>query len=377
MVDGRNPEMSPCVLSGVTLPLYACRPVDRPEGDFQLQSGGDVRRLYEADAVDQYVEQLHIQMQELRAQLDDALRLAREAESRVSSTEAAEALIGRTLLTAQRAADDKTAEAEQKARGIIAAAQRQADDLLAGVRLEAEQIIADAHETIDAVFQSLRERRRRDDATLQGPTDLTAGGDALRPPVDLPLAASREPASEVSAPPTPRPASRDDDSDDSGGGRIVDLPRFERWSRAQDLAVSVVGPHTPARPNPVRADASPPASRMTFAATGTEGVVLLTPLDDDPLPDLALQPPAPIALTAPVVDNRAPLAELRERWRVARSGPDALDDDLLSRAGHLDSLADGTYVDLLRDDPVAPCVSEPRVPSRPRRRWWQRGRHAR
>jgi len=87
----------------------------------------------------------------------------------------------------------------------------------------------------------------------------------------------------------------------------------------------------------------------TLGGTGTEGRPLTAPDTPPPSP-----PGSPNAV-------RPPGNDLLERWSLARYGVRSLgDDDVLSRQSHLESLADGSYVEELRGDPTdAPGRSRP------------------
>jgi hypothetical protein len=97
-----------------------------------MSDGFESWRAYEAEAVDRYITALRAELADLQARLRDALRLARDAEEQRAATEAAEALLGRALVTAQRVADSKIAEAQERAEAIVLEAQTHADDIVAG-----------------------------------------------------------------------------------------------------------------------------------------------------------------------------------------------------------------------------------------------------
>jgi cell division septum initiation protein DivIVA len=94
------------------------------------------RRVYDADGVDRYIEKLHDDIAQLRAELAQ--------RAKVPTTEAAEALLGRALLNAQRTADQFVEEAEGRAREIEADARQVADRLIAEANRDAEEIIENA-----------------------------------------------------------------------------------------------------------------------------------------------------------------------------------------------------------------------------------------
>ena len=274
----------------------------------------ETRRAYEADAVDRYVTQLHGRLAELQRRLEEALRLARDAEQRSGVMENAEILLGRALLRAQRMADEIVEDAHRRAELIIAEAQREANDTITSVRQDAEQIINEADQTVESVFASLQ-----------------------RPPPP----AQREPSGPG---PWQGPSTMSPEPD-------------EPPARVVDFRVR----------NQFRNSSVPPAR---YARTGTDGGLVVAPSvavepENEGWPHglvltahsdggVALPSSADLNIAGPVPhdERSAGLAMLRERWRVARSGPSALDDDLLSRSGHWESLADGSYVGELRSGAI-------------------------
>src|SRR6516162_6409279 len=121
--------------------------------------GAELQRLYDAEAVDRYVGQLQAHIEELQHQLGEAVRTAHEAQAASASVDAAERLLGRALLNAQRAADDMIADAERRAQVILADAHLEADRILGDVRADAQRIVDEAHETVEAVFATLAAKR--------------------------------------------------------------------------------------------------------------------------------------------------------------------------------------------------------------------------
>jgi cell division septum initiation protein DivIVA len=116
----------------------------------------DTKRLYQAEAVDRYIATVHAEIDELRRQLDEALRIAEAAGGRAATAEDAQARLGRTLLSTQRAADAAVGDAEKQARGIVAAANLEADALLAEVRAQAQEVINEAHVAVEVLIEAMR-----------------------------------------------------------------------------------------------------------------------------------------------------------------------------------------------------------------------------
>jgi hypothetical protein len=123
------------------------------------------QRLYQAQPVDRYIAGVHAEMDELRRQLDEALRIAEMATERAAAAFEADARLGRALLSTQRAADAAVGDAQNRARSIVAAAKEQADVMLVEVRAQAQDIVDEAHIAVAALIEAMR---RPDEAVLTG-----------------------------------------------------------------------------------------------------------------------------------------------------------------------------------------------------------------
>jgi cell division septum initiation protein DivIVA len=116
----------------------------------------DSKRLYQAEPVDRYIAAIHGEMDELRRQMDEALHIAQAAGDRATAADDAQARLGRTLLSTQRAADFAVGDAEKRARGIVAAASQDADAMLAEVRAQAQDVINEAHVAVEVLIEAMR-----------------------------------------------------------------------------------------------------------------------------------------------------------------------------------------------------------------------------
>jgi hypothetical protein len=310
--------------------------------------GAELQRLYDAEAVDRYIAQLQAHIGDLQSQVDEAVRVAQQAQHKAVSATNAEAMLGRAMLSAQRMADDTIADAERHAELLLADARREADRLLGDVRAHAQRIVDEAHETVETVFAALASQRDQQPAGQPEP-ETAVFPPPPTPPTPVwaaPDPASRQPDEEDDVVESWGPASasrhhRDDDVADAsavhGEGTIVDLR-----------------PGRSGIPSGPQAARTPPGtgSALALGGTGTEG---------RPLPALARRAePA----QSPIV--RPTRSDLLDRWRMARSGPTAADDEFISRQTQLDSLADGSYVSQLRGD-SGPAVGDRGVQREARR----------
>lgn len=101
----------------------------------------EVKRGYDCDAVDELLERAADTIEALQHRIDLAEQHARDAEARGVTARESEDVLQRTLLMAQKAADDAVAEANARAAAITAAADAQAratiDDAATAAQREA------------------------------------------------------------------------------------------------------------------------------------------------------------------------------------------------------------------------------------------------
>ena len=116
----------------------------------------NTKRLYQAEPVDRYIAAVHAEIDELRRQLGEALHIVEAAGDRAAAADEAQARLGRTLLSTQRAADAAVGDAEKRARGIVAAASQDADAMLAEVHAQAQDVINEAHVAVEVLIEAMR-----------------------------------------------------------------------------------------------------------------------------------------------------------------------------------------------------------------------------
>lgn len=165
-------------------------------------------RGYRVEQVDDLLDRVADRIEALQQETAELRERLQAAEERAAEASATEATLKRTLVTAQRAAEDTVAEARTEAARIRSDAQEQADDLLGQARAEADELrtsateeLARAQEAVHAMRQdadrdvaSLREAADRFRATMRD--HLDAHRDLLeRAPAadDLPAPAASEP----------------------------------------------------------------------------------------------------------------------------------------------------------------------------------------
>lgn len=105
------------------------------------------------DEVADRVEGLESEVAELRGRL-------RDSEDRLASSSETETTLTRTLVTAQRAAEQSLEEARQEAAELVEGARRESATLLEQARREADELQAEAVETARAEEAEIRRRRQ-------------------------------------------------------------------------------------------------------------------------------------------------------------------------------------------------------------------------
>lgn len=105
-------------------------------------------RGYRVEQVDELLDRVADRIESLQRELAEAREHVVAAERRADESSATESTLKRTLVTAQRAAEDTVAEAKAEAAAIRSDAEEQADRMLGAARAEAEDLRARAAELL-------------------------------------------------------------------------------------------------------------------------------------------------------------------------------------------------------------------------------------
>jgi hypothetical protein len=202
--------------------------------------------------------------------LQAARARAEELESQVLELKGTEGMLKRTLLAAQRAADETMAEAKTEAARLISGAEEEAAAAAAAAKQQADDIIAGAmarQSQIEELTSRLQGLQAAHLATLRAHLeDQLRALDALPAPPDAALAPG--PAADVDAAPTTVP--EPDFEPESGGP--VDDPGSPREPKLLAPAESPP-PDSPeaSTAGPRRASSFSPQGRPAEAEPGTGG----------------------------------------------------------------------------------------------------------
>jgi DivIVA domain-containing protein len=258
-------------------------------------------RGYHRDEVDDLLERAAVTIENLMRQAQEAppRQAADAALAQVSRNDAE--TIQRTLLLAQRAADDAIAEAEERARQILDESEAKAQTLVGEAEVTARRIHEGERRRLEGEIAELIARRARlqtDADALEAyasgyrdrvraaiENDLANLGSAIDAPSERP-----EMSDVATAEPTPEPSSGSSDSrDDETATRAINLVEAET---SGPVASAPAPPASaPAAPGPVAAPAPAPSPGPSAAPAPAE---------------TEWPPPAPSAQTSIAVDTHAP-----------------------------------------------------------------------
>lgn len=130
--------------------------------DFPLRTAV---RGYKVEQVDDLLDRVADRIEVLQRELEASREAVRAAERRAEESTATETTLKRTLVTAQRAAEETVAQARTEAETIRSEAQQEADRLVAEARAQADEVRAAATAEADTVrSETLRARRDAEDS---------------------------------------------------------------------------------------------------------------------------------------------------------------------------------------------------------------------
>lgn len=130
--------------------------------DFPLRTAV---RGYKVEQVDDLLDRVADRIEVLERELEASREAVRAAERRAEESTATETTLKRTLVTAQRAAEETVAQARTEAETIVSEAQQEADRLVAEARAQAEEVrVAATAEAETVRSETLRARRDAEDS---------------------------------------------------------------------------------------------------------------------------------------------------------------------------------------------------------------------
>jgi cell division initiation protein len=267
-------------------------------------------RGYDCDQVDDLLERAAVTIETLSRQVHEAdARAPIDADALPTNRDDAE-MLQRTLLLAQRAADEEVSKAQAQARKLIEESEARAQALVGEAESTARRIADGERRRLEDEIRELSERRNqlskdadaleeyvssyRDRVRAAIEHDLeTLGGEGISAPTSRPVLADVEPLGDPSttAPERDREPERVEVTRAVPESSMVDV---ERESLLDDVPASPAVSHTTApEPRPNDAPWPPPAESAAAGATAATASVAAPPRPEpSPAPAPAPQPAA-------------------------------------------------------------------------------------
>lgn len=124
-------------------------------------------RGYSVAQVDGLLDEVADTVERLEAEAADLRERLRRCEDRLSESSETEATLKRTLVTAQRAAEQSLDEAHARATELVEEAQREASEMVEEARTESERMRSEAVEAARAEEAESRRRRQSLEGTIE------------------------------------------------------------------------------------------------------------------------------------------------------------------------------------------------------------------
>lgn len=142
---------------------------------FETVTFGERWRGYDPEHVDDFLERVGVAVGQLQAKLREANERVVLVERKSRETSDADDALRRTLVLAQRTADQAVAEAEARAAEVVADAQRRAASIIGDAQQRAVAIAADAQAGLRADIEQLDDARQRLRGEVERLRDLVIG----------------------------------------------------------------------------------------------------------------------------------------------------------------------------------------------------------
>lgn len=117
-------------------------------------------RGYSVPQVDELLDQVADTVERLVAEADELRHRLRQSEDRLATASETESTLKRTLVTAQRAAEQSLDEARERAAELVEEAHREAAGIVEEARLDAQELHVEALKAARAEEAEIRRRRQ-------------------------------------------------------------------------------------------------------------------------------------------------------------------------------------------------------------------------
>ncbi|MBW3576455.1 MAG: DivIVA domain-containing protein [Actinobacteria bacterium] len=125
-------------------------------------------RGYSVQQVDELLDRVADQLERLELQLQEARREAERVAARVDEMQETEVTLKRTLVTAQRAAEQTLEEARERAAEIVSEAHREAERIVARATDEARRTQVELRRDVDALEHRMETLRTLEEEYRSG-----------------------------------------------------------------------------------------------------------------------------------------------------------------------------------------------------------------
>jgi cell division initiation protein len=118
--------------------------VDLTPREIQDKQFHDAFRGYSHEEVDMFLDEVALSFERVYRENQEFHHRIREMEEQLHQARATDEMLKKTLLTAQKTAEEAIEEAKQKAQGMVAGAERKAQELIANAERRAQEIVGGA-----------------------------------------------------------------------------------------------------------------------------------------------------------------------------------------------------------------------------------------
>lgn len=178
--------------------------MDLTPRDIQDKQFNDSFRGYNHEEVDLFLDEVADAFDRVFKENQSLLHKLREIETQLEQARGTEDMLKRTLITAQRTAEEAVEEARSKAQGMIVAAERKSQEIVATAEQKAQEIVAQAHakeRELQVIIEGLKhfesEFRARMHAFIESQLRVLEEGPIVSGPA---MPAGTAPASQAVAP---------------------------------------------------------------------------------------------------------------------------------------------------------------------------------
>ncbi len=233
--------------------------MDLTPREIQEKQFHDAFRGYSHEEVDMFLDEVALSFERTYRENQEFHHRFKELEEQLQQARATEDMLKKTLLTAQKTAEEAIEEAKQKAQGMVAGAERKALEIVANSERRAQELIETAmskQREVEVGLEGLKKFESEYRARLQAFIESQ-----LRVLEEGPVATTPQPPPTAAAPPEP-----EESTQVQSGLQIRQPDETKRGGPGDEptQAIQLGEPHhaaAPVRPGPERPTGSHPSAR--------------------------------------------------------------------------------------------------------------------